>query len=241
MSKIFITGSSTGLGALAAKDLIKKGNNVYLHARNEKRSQDALKENPGAKGVIIGDLAYPDQVKKVAEQVNKLGRMDVVIENAGVDSSDSKLTVRVNVEAPYVLTALIKKPKRIIYIDSGMHKGAPLDIDHLEDRLSYSSSKMALMTLTEYVARLWPNVIVNAVDPGWVPTRMGGPAANDDLHGGYSGQVWLATSNDPQALKSGNCYYHLKLENYDQRANNEQLQEALVEKLADLTGVKFSA
>lgn len=165
--------------------------------------------------------------------------MDVVIENAGIDSSDSKLTARVNVEAPYMLTVLIKNPKRIIYVDSGMHKGAPLDTDHLESDLSYSSSKMALMVLTEYVARIWPDVAVNAVDPGRVPTRMGRPAANDDLAGGYSGHVWLATSNDPQALKSGNWYYHLKLEDYDKRADDQKLQERLVAKLADLTGVKI--
>lgn len=137
MAKIFITGSSTGLGALAAKDLIAMGNEVYLHARNEKRAQDALNENPQAKGVVIGDLADLEQVKHVAKQVNELGQMDVVIENAGVDSSDSKLTARVNVEAPYLLTALIKKPKRIIYVDSGMHKGAMLDINNLETNLSY--------------------------------------------------------------------------------------------------------
>lgn len=68
---------------------------------------------------------------------------------------------------------------------------------------------------------------------------MGGQAANDYLAGGYSGHVWLATSNDPQALKSGNCYYHLKLEDYDKRADDQKLQECLVAKLAKLTGVEM--
>lgn len=189
--------------------------------------------------MIIGDLSDAKQVKKIARKVNALGTMDVVIENAGVDSSDSKLTARVNVEAPYMLTALIKKPNRIIYVDSGMHRGAPLDVIHLETNLSYSSSKIALMVLTEYVARIWPDVAVNAVDPGWVPTRMGGPAANDDLAGGFSGHVWLATSTDPQALQSGHLYYHLKQVGYDQRADDQQLQERLISKLADLTWVKI--
>lgn len=237
MAKIFITGSSTGLGALVAKDLIKMGNEVYLHARNKKRSEDALKENPNAAGVVIGDLSDLDQVKDIAKQVNDLGRMDAVIENAGVYSNDSKLTARVNVETPYMLTAMIRKPKRIIYVDSGMHKGASLDINNLESNLSYSASKMALMLLTEYVARIWPDVITNAVDPGWVPTRMGGTDANDDLKGGYAGQVWLATSNDKQALESGNCYYHLKLEDYDKRADDYNLQDKLIEKLRKLTGI----
>lgn len=239
MTKIFITGSSTGLGALAAKRLIALGGAVYLHARNEQRKIAVLKENQAAKGVAIGDLSDPQQVKDIARQVNAVGRMDVVIENAGVDSSDSKLTARVNVEAPYILTALLKKPKRVIYIDSGMHRGAPLAINHLEESLSYASSKMALLVLTEYVACLWPDVAVNSIEPSWVPTRMGGPAANDDLEKGYAGQVWLATSNEPQALESGHCYYHLKLENYDRRANDPKLQERLIAKLADLTGVEI--
>lgn len=99
---------------------------------------------------------------------------------------------------------------------------------------------MALMTFVEYLTDQWPDVIINAVDPGWVPTRMGGPAANDDLRGGYSSQVWLATSNDKQALQSGNCYYHLKLEKYDQRANDKELQEKLIQKLEQLTGIKLN-
>lgn len=239
MTKIFITGSSTGLGALTAKALIADGNEVYIHARNQERAQDALKANPAASGVVIGDLSTLDGIKTVAKQVNAHGRFDVVIHNAGVDSTDSKLTARVNVEAPYMLTALIQRPQRLIYVDSGMHIGAPLDIEHLERNLSYSSSKMALMTLVEYLADQWPDVKVNAVDPGWVPTRMGGPAANDDLRGGYTSQVWLATSNDEQALQSGNCYYHLKLEKYDQRANNKELQHKLVQKLAELTQIKL--
>ncbi|WP_295730524.1 SDR family NAD(P)-dependent oxidoreductase [uncultured Limosilactobacillus sp.] len=237
MAKIFITGSSTGLGALAAKELIAMGNDVYLHARNKQRAQAALRVNPHAKGVAIGDLADLDAVRQIATQVNAWGQFDVVIHNAGVDSNDSKLTARVNVEAPYILTALINRPKRLIYVDSGMHIGAPLDINSLETKLSYSSSKLALMIFTEYIAKKWPDVIVNAVDPGWVPTRMGGPAANDDLHGGYSSQVWLATSNDRLAQTSGNCYYHLKLEDYDKRADQEHLQAQLVAKLSQLTGI----
>lgn len=240
MSKIFITGSSTGLGALAAKELIKMGNKVYLHARNDQRAQDALKENPDAAGIVIGDLSDLSQIRSIAKQVNELGTMDVVIENAGVYSGDSHLTARVNIEAPYMLTALINKPKRIIYVASGMHKGAQLDINNLEENLSYSASKLALMLLNEYVASIWPDVSVNAVDPGWVPTRMGGVDANDDLKGGYSSQIWLATSKDKQALVSGNCYYHLTLEDYDKRADNQELQNKLIEKLQELTGIMLN-
>lgn len=239
MSKIFITGSSTGLGALTAKKLINLGNDVTLHARNRQRAIDALKENPQAKGVIVGDLSQLNDIKSIAEQVNGLGKFDTIIHNAGVSTPDSFLTSRVNVEAPYMLTALINKPNRIIYVSSGMHKGANLNIAKLEETVDYSASKLALMLIMKKVSNIWNDVSVNAIGPGWVPTRMGGTAATDDLTQGYLSQVWLATSNDPQALKSGNYYYHMSLSKYDDRSDDLNFQNKLFKKLYDLTRISF--
>lgn len=241
MAKIFITGSSTGLGALAAKELIEQGNEVVLHARNDVRARDALKENPGAEQVVVGDLSIREESLSVADQVNRLGEFDAIIHNAGVIHSDSKVTAAVNVEAPYILTCLIKKPKRLIYLSSSMHRGARLDIDHLESTLDYSGSKLALLLLMKSVKRLWPDIITNGVDPGWVPTRMGGSAASDDLKGGYSSQVWLATGTDEQATKSGNYYYHQALTNYDSCVDDKELQNKLLTKLEELTQVKLES
>ncbi|TSO25530.1 SDR family NAD(P)-dependent oxidoreductase [Lactobacillus sp. LL6] len=239
MKKVFITGSTTGLGFLAGKKLIEDGNEVYLHARNHAKAVKLSKQLPGIKGIAIGDLSKPDEVKKIAEQVNSWGKFDAIIHNAGVYTSDSNLTYRVNVAAPYVLTCLIHRPQRLIYVASGMHIGAQLDIDHIEDSLDYSASKLAVMLLMKRFARAFDNTAVNAVDPGWVPTRMGGSAANDDLEEGYLGQVWLSQSDDSLTQESGNCFYHRQLEKYDQRVDDKKLQDDLCEKLAVLTKIKL--
>lgn len=241
MTKIFITGSSTGLGALTAKELIAQGNEVVLHARNEARAKEALKENPVVTHVVIGDLGKKEDILSVAKQVNQSGQFDVIIHNAGVYTQDARLTytVNINIEAPYLLTILIEKPKRIIYVSSDMHCGSILNINQLVQETDYSSSKLALLLLMKVVSRLWPDVLVNAVDPGWVPTRMGGAGANDSLEGGYSSQVWLASGEDKSALSSGNYYYHKKLSRYDERVENIDLQNQLLAKLEELTQIKF--
>lgn len=154
-------------------------------------------------------------------------------------TNDVALTYHVNVLAPYLLTCFIERPKRLIYIASGMHMGARLDIDKLADGLDYSGSKLAVMLLMKKVARVFTNTAVNAVDPGWVPTRMGGSAANDDLAAGYLSQVWLSQSNQQLATESGNCYYHRQFEKYDRRVDDEKLQDDLSSKLAELTQVEL--
>jgi len=64
MAKVFITGSADGLGQLAANALIAQGHQVVLHARNEKRGQDALNKVPGAADVVIADLTSIDETPK---------------------------------------------------------------------------------------------------------------------------------------------------------------------------------
>lgn len=237
MGKIFITGSTEGLGLLAAKKLLQDGNEVVLHARNQKRLADVKKELPKVKNVVVGDLSDQDEVKSIAKQANGLGTFDAIIYNAGVDSGDPKLNFAVNDVAPYLLTALIKSPKRIIYISSGMHKGASLELADLENTTNYSSSKLQLLLLMKAVARLRPDVITTAVDPGWVPTRMGGTMATDNLTMGYTTQVWLATLDDRSV--SGKYFHHLKPDNYDRRVDDEKLQDEYVNILKQKTGVNL--
>lgn len=237
MTKIFITGSTDGLGFLAAQQLIKEGNEVVLHARNQKRADDVLQKLPMVKHVVIGDLGDRKEVESIAQQVNALGEFDTVIYNAGIDSMDAELTFKVNDLSPYLLTALIKTPKRIIYISSGMHVGAKLNITNLAQTTDYSSSKLQLVLLTKALARLNSDVIVTAVDPGWVPTKMGGRMATDDLTEGYMTQVWLATLEDKSV--SGDYFHHKKLSRYDQRADDEHLQNAYLQELASITKVKI--
>lgn len=242
MGRIFITGSTDGLGRGAALALLDEGHEVIVHARNRDRLA-ALRDltERGARAVV-GDLVDLDQTREVADQVNRLGRPHAVIHNAGVVSGAAVLPV--NVVAPYVLTALIGRPQRVIYLSSSMHRDGRASLDGMDwtgSRVtgSYSDSKLFVTTLMEAVARLWPDVISNAVDPGWVPTRMGGSSAPDDLRLGHVTQAWLATSDDADALTSGGYWHHQRRSAPHPSVADEGWQDALLDALARHTGVRL--
>ena len=83
MARVFITGSSDGLGLMAARLLVDQGHEVVLHGRNEGRSREALAAAAGARGVVSADLSTIAGARTLADKVNKLGRFDAVIHNAG--------------------------------------------------------------------------------------------------------------------------------------------------------------
>jgi len=125
VARVFITGSSDGLGLMAARLLLDQGHNVVLHARNENRANDTRSQAPGADAVVVGDLSSIAQTKSVAEQVNVLGAMDAVIHNAAIGYREPKRletedglshVFAINTLAPYILTVLIRKPKRLIIL-----------------------------------------------------------------------------------------------------------------------------
>ncbi|HEY5919967.1 MAG TPA: SDR family NAD(P)-dependent oxidoreductase [Chryseolinea sp.] len=242
MARIFITGSADGLGQLTAKLLADQGHQVVLHARNVARGRDALNKVKGAEEVLAGDLSSMDETKKLAAEVNALGAFDAVIHNAGVYRVPSKLIFAVNTLAPYILTSLITKPKRLIYLGSGMHLHGHLNLDNFTkdiSRISYSDSKLHVLMLSMAVARKWQEVYSNAVDPGWVPTKMGGNGAPDNLQRGYETQAWLAVSNDEQARVTS-CYFHHKREaHYNPEATDVTLQEKFLKTCEEITGVPF--
>lgn len=191
---------------------------------------------------VVGDLSSLDETRSVAEQVSRLGRMDAVIHNAGVIRGPHVLPV--NVVAPYLLTALIDRPQRLVYLSSGMHRSgraSPTDLDWSGGRTtgSYSDSKLFVTTLAAAVARKWEDVLSNSVDPGWVPTRMGGSGAPDDLRLGHVTQVWLATSDDPEARTSGGYWHHQRRIEPAASVNDHRFQEELVEELARYTGARL--
>ncbi|WP_457253625.1 SDR family NAD(P)-dependent oxidoreductase [Pedococcus sp. P5_B7] len=239
MTKVLITGSVDGLGRAAAQALLERGHEVVVHGRTEKRL-DAVRDllDAGAHAVV-GDLADLDQTHSVAEQVASSGMVDAVIHNAGVYRGPAIMPV--NVVAPYVLTALMPQVERLVYLSSGMHRGAKADVTGVDwtgaRAGSYSDSKLFVATLAAAVARRWPDVVSNSVDPGWVPTRMGGPGAPDDLRLGHFTQEWLATSNDRQALTSGGYWYHRQRRDPDAAVHDVQFQDQLLAALAQHTGV----
>jgi NAD(P)-dependent dehydrogenase (short-subunit alcohol dehydrogenase family) len=242
MSRIFITGSTDGLGQMAARLLIERGHEVVLHARNAERARDALKRTSGVRNVLIADLSDLEETKDLAQQVNSLGSFDAIIHNAGVYQTSAKLIFAVNTLAPYILTSLIAKPKRLIYLSSGMHVQGHPNLEHFKqniDRISYSDSKLHVMMLTLAVARRWPDVYSNAVDPGWAPTKMGGRNAPDDLNKGFETQSWLAVSNDEKAKVSGHYFFHQKQRQYNRIADDVKLQEQFRKACEEITGVTF--
>ena len=237
MARIFITGSADGLGRLTAAALLDDGHEVVVHARSAERLtavRDLL--DRGATGVT-GDLADLDETRGVAGQVNDLAPVDAVIHNAGVYGGSP--VMRVNVVAPYLLTALIRRPRRLVYLSSGMHRGGHADVSRPARTGSYSDSKLFVTTLALAVARRWPDATSNAVNPGWVPTRMGGPGAPDDLRLGHLTQEWLVTSDDPRAGTTGGYWYHQRLQEPHPAAGDERFQEKLLGELADFTGVSL--
>ncbi|NKK80760.1 SDR family NAD(P)-dependent oxidoreductase [Rhizobium leguminosarum] len=254
MSRIFITGSTDGLGLAAARTLMQEGHDVVLHARSRERASAIAETSAAALGLVIGDLASAAETRSIAEQVNAIGRMDAVIHNAGIYLERSRgetpdghaKTLAVNVLAPYLLTAWITRPDRLVYLTSGMHRSGSSTLDDIDwtkrpwnASQAYSESKLYMATLAAAIARHWTDVFSNAVDPGWVPTKMGGAGAPDDLEMGHLTQTWLATSDDGAAKVSGGYWYHRQRREAAVEVGDAGFQDALVEKIAGLTGVRL--
>lgn len=255
MARIFVTGSADGLGKMAARLLVQAGHRVVVHGRSPERAQEALAQVPGAEAAVAGNLASIEATREVASQVNSLGAFDAVIHNAGLgyrerrrgDTIDRLPEVfAVNTLAPYILTALIERPQRLIYVSSGLHRSADLDLDDLTwtrrpwmGLAAYAESKLCDVLLALAVARRWRNVLSNSVEPGWVATKMGGPSAPDDLDAAPRTQVWLATSTEPAALVTGKHFYHMKQQAPATEATDQALQERLLTECARISGIPF--
>jgi NAD(P)-dependent dehydrogenase (short-subunit alcohol dehydrogenase family) len=243
MARILITGAADGLGQLAAKALIGQGHRVVLHARNEKRGNEALDKTPGAETVVTANLSSVEETIQLGKKVNALGTFDAVIHNAGLYNAPAKELFAVNTLAPYILTCLIQKPKRLIYLSSDMHEGGRFKLDNFKtgiSRITYSDTKLHVLMLCKAVARKWPDVYANALNPGWVPTKMGGAGAPDNLEKGFQTQVWLAVSNDENAKVSGRYFYHQKQIRSNPEADDVQLQEKFLIVCSGVTGISFS-
>ena len=254
MARVLITGSSDGLGLMAGRLLAQQGHLVTFHARNQRRAEDLRHALPGVvDAVVVGDLASLEQTRSVAEQANRIGRHDAVIHNAGIGyrratreaSEDGhELTFAVNVLAAYVLTAVVDRPDRLVYLSSGMHRGGTPRCDDIEwtrrrwdGAQAYSDTKLFDVALAFGLARRWPGVAAHAVEPGWVPTRMGGPGAPDDLEAGPVTQSWLAVSDDPPARTTGGYWYHQTRREAHPAAYDTAFQEELIDCCAEMSGV----
>jgi NAD(P)-dependent dehydrogenase (short-subunit alcohol dehydrogenase family) len=178
MAKIFITGSSDGLGLMAAQLLQGEGHQVVLHARNAQRGDYALSQVPGAEKVLTADLAYPEETKELAAKVNALGSFDAVIHNAGVNQAPNEVILAVNTLAPYILTCLIQRPKRLIYMSSNLHVHGDPALKRMtqgKGGASYADSKLHDIILCMAVARLGPGFMRTQWIPAGFPPKWAVP------------------------------------------------------------------
>ena len=256
MSRIFISGSSTGLGLMAGELLASQGHQVVLHARNANRAGDARRALPNVEAIVVGDIETIAGAKDVAAQVNALGHFDAVIHNAAVGyreghriTSDGLPHVfAINTLSAYILTALIERPKRLVYLSSGMHHHADANLDDIlwkkrrwNGSAAYAESKLHDTMLAFAIARRWPDVFSNALEPGWVPTKMGGAGAPDDMDQAHLTQAWLAAGDDPKVDVTGQYFYHLKRMEPNVQADDQALQDRLIAVCKDISRVALPA
>ena len=242
MASILITGSTDGVGRNTAEALLDEGHRVVVHARTTARLAAIQHLVDRGAEAVVGDLTDLDQVHGLVEQANALGPFDAVVHNAGVMQGP---VLPVNATAPYLMTALIPA-SRHIYLSSSMHRGGQPDlagIDWTGERQtrSYSDAKLFVTALMAALARLRPDVLAHAVDPGWVPTKMGGTGASDDLALAHVTQAWLATTDDPEALVSGRYWHHQRTEKLHPAVHDKGFQDELLASLAEQTGVQLPA
>ena len=204
-------------------------------------------------GLVVGDLASLAQCRSIAEQADALGSFDAVIHNAAVGFREKRRVLTedglprvlaVNTLAPFVLTARMRKPKRLIFISSELHRkrGDPSLQDITWERRAwqgnqaYSDTKLHVVLLALAFARRWPDVLSNALEPGWVATKMGGPNATGDLDQAHRTQAWLAVSDAPEAMGSGRYFFHGRTRAPHPATGQIERQDALLALCQTLSG-----
>jgi NAD(P)-dependent dehydrogenase (short-subunit alcohol dehydrogenase family) len=243
MASICITGSTDGIGLAAARQLVTAGHEVIVHARSEARGKPVAAELGDAR-LVVGDLADLDQVRELADA---LGPVDVLVHNAGVwpragtpvSAQGHEPAFAVNALAPHLLTALLgdRIRARLVFLGSGMVGSGRVDPDRLgsarDGAQAYADSKAVDVALALGWARRRPDLLVGAVDPGWVKTKLASPGAPGDVQSGGARVAFAAADPDwPGGYTAGRRPARLPAALAD-----EQLQDRLLTALDRLAGV----
>lgn len=254
MARIFITGSSDGIGQAAAKILADQGHSVVLHARNADRAASAHKAVPKAEAVLVGDLSSISETKRLAEDANALGAgsFDAVVHNAGIgygSTSSREITAdkisavfAVNTLAPYILTCLMKRPtSRLLYMSSDSHYGGDESLRNVTQSHSYSDSKLHDVMLANAFSRRWGDAIqVVSMHPGWVRTKMGGTMAPGGMDTPAKALAeWAAGKGRLAGLKSGSFFTPSGEDSTHRGAGNVSKQEELLKICREVSGVSI--
>lgn len=197
MASICITGSTDGIGLAAARQLLEDGHELVVHARSAERGEPVLAglSGLGKARLVVADLADLDQVRELA---GAIGDVDVLVHNAGVwpdagaprSAQGHELTFAVNALAPHLLTALLRDQvrRRLVFLGSGMVGSGRVEPGRLgaatEPWQAYADSKAVDVALALGWARRLPDLLVGAVDPGWVKTKLASPGAPGDVRSG---------------------------------------------------------
>ena len=201
--------------------------------------------------MLVGDLSRISEIKRLAEDAKKLGSFDVLIHNAGLYRGGFQKTedgfpalIAINTFAPYILSCLVPASKKLVWVSSGLHNGGSAALEDIgyqkrgegawSDSQGYADSKLHIVMLAKAFARRFPGVESNALDPGWVATKMGGASATGDIEKAADTYVLLADGDSG----TGKYYFDSKAREPTSAANDEKLQDQLLEELAKLTGVK---
>ncbi|PYH81910.1 short chain dehydrogenase [Aspergillus uvarum CBS 121591] len=259
MLRVFITGSSDGLGSLTAQRLVRHGHQVMLHARNSQRAQDALAACPGAAGCLVGDLSDRAQILKLVHEINQEGPFDVVVHNAGLYTGGYRRTQEgwpsifaVNTLAPYILSCLIEpRPLRHVFISTIFPNAADPSLYDLTwrargeqdfpDIQAYCDTKLHVCLMAAALARRWPSVRANSLDPGWVATKLGGWNATGDLEAGIATYITLIEGKGDTNAVSGRYWRHSKVQPLPMaEVGDVAVQERLLGELERITRIRAS-
>ena len=256
MGTVLVTGSTRGIGLAVSRTLARRGHDVLVHARDARRAATVARSLPEAADIVVGDLSSLAETRALAERVSGLGPLDAIVHNAGsydpgrrrCTRDGLERTFQINVVAPYLVSALTPAPARLVFLGSDFHFRSdvrwddPQSLDRPWDGVrAYADSKLHVVQLALAMARLRPDSVSNAVDPGWVKTRMGGPEAPDGIALGADGPVWLAAGVDARSLISGRYLRRREVLAPHPQASDRALQDRLLDELSRLCGVSIPA